>query len=72
MADALYESLETLRIVALLSWPIIPEASGRLWDQLGLDGSPAEATLPQAAGWGGLEPGSKTRRGDALFPRLEA
>jgi hypothetical protein len=28
--------------------------------------------LPEAAVWGGLRPGTKTAKGDALFPRLDS
>jgi methionyl-tRNA synthetase len=52
--------------------PAMPGAAVRLWAQLGI-GQPLEAQrLPEAASWGGLEPGTRVRRGDALFPRLEA
>jgi hypothetical protein len=29
-------------------------------------------TMPSAAAWGGLRPGTKTVKGDALFPRLDS
>ncbi len=50
----------------------MPGAAARLWEQLGID-EPLEAQrLPQAAAWGGLRPGTKTVKGDALFPRLDS
>jgi methionyl-tRNA synthetase len=42
-----------------------------LWAQLGIDEPLAEQRLPDAVEWGGLRPGTRVRRGDALFPRLE-
>ena len=72
LADSLYEALEALRVIALLAWPIMPDAAARLWTQLGLEGSPTGQAMPDAASWGGLEPGAATRRGEGLFPRLEA
>ncbi len=71
LADVLYESLEALRQAALFALPIMPGAAERLWKQLGLQGRVAEARLPEDGPWGGLQPGTSTRRGDALFPRLE-
>jgi len=71
LADVLYEALEGLRIIALLAAAAIPGASARLWEQLGQAGSVAAQRVPEAAAWGRLEPGTKTRRGDPLFPRLE-
>jgi methionyl-tRNA synthetase len=72
LASILYASAEVLRILAVLISPAMPGAAARLWEQLGI-GQPLEAQrLPEAASWGGLEPGTRVRRGDALFPRLEA
>ena len=68
----LYASAETLRILAILIGPIMPGAATRLWEQLGIE-EPLEAQrLPNAAAWGGLRPGTKTVKGDALFPRLDS
>ncbi len=67
----LYGASETLRILAVVFWPVMPGAAGRLWEQLGV-AEPLEAErLPEAARWGGLKAGTKTSRGDSLFPRLE-
>src|SRR5579862_6349499 len=33
--ETLYTAAETLRIVTALLWPVIPEAAGRIWSQLG-------------------------------------
>jgi methionyl-tRNA synthetase len=72
LAGILYAAAETLRILAILIQPIMPAAAERLWDQLGIGGDVAERRLPADAAWGGLPPGTKTAKGDALFPRLEA
>jgi methionyl-tRNA synthetase len=71
LAGVLYSAVETLRILAVLVHPIMPEAAGRLWSQLGVEDPLGEQRLPGAAGWGGLAPGTRTTKGDALFPRLE-
>jgi methionyl-tRNA synthetase len=72
LSGILYAAAETLRIVAVLIAPIMPGAAGRLWEQLGV-AEPLEAQrLPGAAAWGGLEPGTKTSKGEALFPRLDS
>jgi methionyl-tRNA synthetase len=71
LAGVLYAAAETLRILAILVQPIMPNAAARLWQQLGV-ATPLDAQrLPGAASWGGLQPGTVTRRGVALFPRLE-
>jgi methionyl-tRNA synthetase len=74
LASVLYASAETLRILAMLISPVMPGAAARLWSQLGLDETAplGEQRLPEAATWGGLKAGTRTSRGDALFPRLDA
>ena len=71
LASSLYEATEALRLVALFGYPIMPTAAVELWHQLGLTGPLEEQHLPDAAAWGGLEPGTKTERGESLFPRLD-
>jgi methionyl-tRNA synthetase len=71
LADVLYEALEGLRIVALLAAPAMPDAAHRLWAQLGIPEPLEAARVPEAASWGRLEPGTRTARGESLFPRLE-
>jgi methionyl-tRNA synthetase len=71
LEGVLYASAETLRILAVLIQPIMPAAAERLWQQLGLDGEAGDQRVPQAAVWGQLPPGTRTRKGESLFPRLE-
>jgi methionyl-tRNA synthetase len=70
-AEVLGDCLEGLRIVALLTSPVIPNAAAELWRRLGLPGRPDDARLPDAARWGGLPAGSRLEKGAPLFPRLE-
>jgi methionyl-tRNA synthetase len=49
----------------------MPAAAQRLWIQLGIAEPLAGERVPEAAVWGGLRPGTRTARGDALFPRLD-
>jgi methionyl-tRNA synthetase len=72
LSGILYASAETLRILAVLIAPIMPGAAKRLWEQLGIEEPLDAQRLPGAAAWGGLRPGTKTVKGDALFPRLES
>ena len=45
--------------------------SDELWRRIGLSGSPADALLPAAAGWGGYPGGLEVVKGDPLFPRVQ-
>jgi methionyl-tRNA synthetase len=72
VAEVLGDCLEVLRLVALFTAPVIPNASAELWRRLGLPGTPDEQRLPDAAAWGGLPAGLTLEKGDPLFPRFEA
>ena len=67
-----FDSIEALRIVALLASPVVPRAAAELWRRLGLPGRPEGERLPQAAAWGRLAAGNRLEKGPPLFPRLEA
>jgi methionyl-tRNA synthetase len=71
LSGILYASAETLRILAILIQPIMPNAAQRLWDQLGLGGLVVDRRVPDDVSWGGLEPGTLTTKGESLFPRVE-
>ena len=72
VARVIGDCLESLRIVALLTSPAIPNAAGELWRRLGLAGRPEDQRLPAAAAWGQLPAGSKLEKGEPLFPRKDA
>ena len=67
----LYASAELLRIIAVYVSPIMPAAAARLWEQLGVAERLEDQRLPGSARWGLLDPGTRIRRGDPLFPRLD-
>lgn len=66
------DALEVLRIVAILAYPAIPGSSAAIWERIGLEGSPVDARLPEAANWGGYPGGLPVAKGDPLFPRIKA
>ncbi len=67
MATVLYVLAETVRKIAILTQPLMPESSGKLLDQL--------AVPPDARAFGSLAPGRELKAGTALpepkgvFPR---
>ena len=71
LATVLYDSAEVLRILAVLISPMMPGAAARLWEQLGVPEPLADQRLPESASWGKLSPGTATKKGKALFPRLQ-
>jgi methionyl-tRNA synthetase len=51
------DALEVLRIVSVLASPAIPSTAHEAWRRIGLDGSPLDQRLPDAAAWGGYPGG---------------
>jgi methionyl-tRNA synthetase len=55
----------------VFAYPIMPGSAERLWEQLGIAETLADQRLPEAGRWGLMAPGTKTNKGESLFPRLE-
>ncbi len=72
LASVLYAAAEVLRILAVLLSPVMPGATGRLWSQLGVTDPLEDQRVPEAATWGGLPSGTRTTKGESLFPRLDS
>jgi len=64
----LYHCCETLRLVAHLLVPFLPATAGEIFARLGLAGAERPAVPTR---FGGLASGLATRKGEALFPRVE-
>jgi methionyl-tRNA synthetase len=69
LATVLYETLEALRVLAVLLEPFLPETSTRILGALGQP--PAPKPLADAVRWGQLPPGTRIRETEALFPRID-
>jgi methionyl-tRNA synthetase len=66
----LYRAAETLRIAVVLAHPIIPEATQKIWQQLGQSEELENVRIDQLQ-WGGLKPGTKIGKVEAVFPRAD-
>ena len=67
----MYDVLETLRHIAWLLLPFLPETADKIFGQLGLDPKKEkEKTFDGAIKWGGLRSGTKIKKGEPLFPRI--
>ncbi len=69
LAGILYTCAEALRILTALVYPVLPDATARIWTQLGL-GEIGEADLKNVR-WGQLAPGTKLGPSGPIFPRAE-
>src|SRR6267142_1236712 len=69
LATILYTSAEALRIVTALVHPVIPEATAKIWGQLGL-GDIRKFSLSDLQ-WGQLRLGTKLGDVQPVFPRAD-
>jgi len=68
----LYNTLECLRVLALVLQPVMPGAAIKMAKGLGLEsGDERINSLEKGGGWNLLTPGSELQTIDALFPRLD-
>jgi methionyl-tRNA synthetase len=69
LATILYTAAEALRIVTALAHPVLPEATAKIWRQLGL----GEISRYNLAGlkWGELPLGGKLGAIEPVFPRAD-
>ncbi len=70
LCTVMYNLVECLRITALVVRPFLPTTGDKIWIQLGITDSVSQQTLADAA-WGGLKPGTQTKKGDPIFPRID-
>jgi methionyl-tRNA synthetase len=69
LGTVLYTSAEALRIVTALAHPVIPDATAKIWAQLGL-GDVRKFDLKNLQ-WGQLHLGTKLGEVKAVFPRAD-
>ncbi len=70
----LYNTAESLRALAVLLHPVMPEVTEKLWQSLGANtciGPIANQKIEDVSNWGQLSAGSVVTKTDVLFPRLE-
>ncbi|MDE3049520.1 MAG: methionine--tRNA ligase [Nitrospirota bacterium] len=68
----LYTAAECLRILSLYIYPVMPNTAKNVAEQLGLDINFSLPLLSQEIKWGDLQGGTKIRKGNSLFPRIES
>ena len=66
------DALEALRIIAILSYPAMPDTAQEIWRRIGLAGNIQDQRIPSSTQWGGYETGHAVLKGDSLFPRRKA
>src|SRR5579862_486416 len=70
LETALSIAAEELRIATVYAHPVIPDATQKIWEQLGQSEKLADVRIDQVQ-WGGLKPGTKIGKPEAVFPRAD-
>ncbi len=70
LATVLYTAAEGLRIVTALAHPVLPQATQKIWSQLG-HAEPLSGVQLDLLAWGQLKPGTKTGKPEGIFPRVD-
>jgi methionyl-tRNA synthetase len=74
LSEILYNTAESLRALAVLLHPVMPQVTEKLWRSLGADksiGDINDQKISQVVNWGQLPAGSLVTKTEVLFPRLE-
>jgi methionyl-tRNA synthetase len=69
LGTVMYNLLDSLRLVALLVAPTMPETAEKILATLGCDS--ADTSLTDQSRWGVLKPGTQIAKAKPLFPRIE-
>ena len=70
LAQVMYNLLECIRVCVVLLTPFMPESTAKALDQIGADDG--RRTWDSLDKWGGLPAAVTVRRGENLFPRIDA
>jgi methionyl-tRNA synthetase len=69
-ATVLWTTAEVLRVVTVLTHPVLPESTAKVWALLGQPGALGAVDL-EGLTWGQLAAGTALGKSAALFPRIE-
>jgi methionyl-tRNA synthetase len=70
LSDVLYNAAEAVRVISILSHPVLPQATAIIWKSLGQSDGIAKQNI-RSLEWGGLKPGTRITKPEAVFPRLD-
>ena len=71
LSNTLYILAESIRIIAIYLYPFMPDSSNKIWEQIGLNEDIGNISLDDTGKWGILKPGTRVKKGEALFPRID-
>ena len=66
----LFAAADVLRIACVLAHPVIPDATQKIWEQLGQSEKIEDVRIDQLK-WGELKSGTKIGKPEGVFPRID-
>jgi len=70
LADVIYNLLESLRHIAFMIRPFMPETSDKIIKMLNVEDN-KKLSIEELSKWGMLKPGSEINKPEVLFPRIK-
>ncbi|HEY7825307.1 MAG TPA: methionine--tRNA ligase subunit beta, partial [Candidatus Acidoferrales bacterium] len=70
VGSVLYNTAEAVRFICVLAHPVVRDATEKIWSQLGQPGKLADQRIDELQ-WGGLKPGTKIGKPEAVYPRID-
>jgi len=70
LSETLYTAAESVRLLCVWLYPVLPASMKKMWMQLGMK-SPLEDTRVADTAWGKLPTGQNMQKAAAIFPRME-
>ncbi len=70
LEQVLYDAAEALRVITVLTYPVMPHATEKIWESLGQRDSLASLRIDELK-WGELRPGTQIGKYKAIFPRVD-
>lgn len=71
LGTVLYNLVESIRIAVILMTPAMPQLPGRVNKQTDIFPDPDNLKWETAGQWGLVKPGSRIKKGEVLFPRID-
>jgi len=71
LGSVLYNLSESLRLIGLYLYPVMPSTSQKIWNALGVNKQVNTCSLHEEHQWGKLAVGSVIQPGAQLFPRID-
>ncbi|MBI5892742.1 MAG: methionine--tRNA ligase [Deltaproteobacteria bacterium] len=72
ISNTLYTLAEGLRIIAVYLYPFMPSTAEKIWQQLGIEKDISKIDFDEEVKWGKDISGLKVKKGEILFPKVEA